>query len=220
MSNAWTNNPINTNPFGNNYSRKTVEPPAEIKSVVDNALRGFVENNTFGIPPEVAQTILNSFNPLEGIEGEFGTALIQEELKFLPAKMTHKGGQVNEAFGKAFPTYGKRAMAFGAVSMTIENALAKTGPIGGVVYGVFTEFSNTNWRDVERDGFSKQSMQKNTYSVYRIFVTPLIGQQAMSPSALYKYKKSAPSIPAPSAPSAPSGPNPWSVDVPTNPQQF
>lgn len=217
MSNAWTSNPINTNPFGNNYNRKAVEPPSEIKNVVDKALKSFVDNNSFGIPPEIAQTILNSFNPLEGIEGEFGTALIQEELKFLPAKITHKGGQANEAFNKAFPTYGKRAMAFGAVAMTVENALAATGLINGVVYGVFTEFSNTNWRDVERDGFDKQSVQKNTYSVYRMFITPLVGQQAMSPSALYKYKKSAAS-PAPSAPFISR--SAWSVDVPTNPQQF
>lgn len=167
------------------YKRKVIAAPSEIKNVVEGALRSFVQNNAFGIPGDVCQNIIDSFNELEGIEGEFA----HNNLEMLPAKMTHIGGSSEKAFAKVFPSYGQRAMAFGALSMTIENALRDAGGINGFTYGVFTEFSNTNWADVNKAGLSKQSIQQNTYNVYRLWVTP-VGPNgaALSPSALYGYK--------------------------------
>lgn len=167
------------------YKKKAIAAPSEIKKIVDSAITAFIKKNMFGIPGDICQQIIDSFNELEGIEGEFA----HNNLEMLPAKMTHIGGSSDKAFAKVFPSYGQRAMAFGALSMTVENALRDAKNINGFAYGVFTEFSNTNWSDVNRAGLSKQSVQQNTYNVYRLWVTP-VGPNgaALSPSALYGYK--------------------------------
>ena len=186
MSNQATwGKPQGNQNFGKTYNRQVISAPAEIKAVVDNALIQFINSNIFGIPRDVCLKIVSSFNTLEGIEGQFA----HEGHTITPAKMTHIGGQSEKAFAKLFPSYGQRAMAFGALSMIIEQHLQGAGAINGLVYGVFTEFSNTNWSDVNKVGLSKQSVQQNTYNVYRLWVTP-VGQNgaALSPSALYGYK--------------------------------
>lgn len=171
--------------FGRSYTRQVVPPPAEIKAAVEAALTKFTQNNMFGIPQDVCLKIVNSFNALEGVDGQFA----HEGHTITPAKMTHIGGSSDKAFAKMFPSYGQRAMAFGALAMVIEQELQGKGAINGLNYGVFTEFSNTNWADASKAGLSKQSVQQNTYNVYRLWVTP-VGPNgaALSPSALYGYK--------------------------------
>lgn len=186
MSNQITwGKPTGNQAFGKSYTRQVIPPPTELKSVVDAALANFTQNNMFGIPQDVCQKIVASFNGLEGIEGKFAHG----GHTITPAKMTHIGGSSEKAFAKVFPSYGQRAMAFGALAMVVEQHLQDAGAINGLNYGVFTEFSNTNWSDVNKAGFNKQSVQSNTYSVYRLWVTP-VGSNgaALSPSALYGYK--------------------------------
>jgi len=51
--------------FGKSYTRQVVPPPSEIKTVIDNALVKFTQDNMFKIPPQVCQQIVSSFNGLE-----------------------------------------------------------------------------------------------------------------------------------------------------------
>jgi hypothetical protein len=181
---TWSK-PTGNQAFGKSYTRQAIAAPGAIKDVVDVAISAFVNNNIFGIHQDICQKIVSSFNTLEGVDGQFA----HQGHTITPAKMTHIGGQSEKAFSKLFPTYGQRAMAFGALAMVIEQHLQSAGAINGLVYGVFTEFSNTNWADVSKAGFSKQSVQSNTYNVYRLWITP-VGSNgaALSPSALYGYK--------------------------------
>lgn len=199
--------------FGKSYTRQVVEPPAQIKAVVDAALASFTQNNMFGIPQDICQKIVSSFNDLEGVDGVFA----HESHTITPAKMTHIGGSSDKAFAKTFPSYGQRAMAFGALSMIIEQHLQAAGAINGLNYGVFTEYSNTNWADVSKAGFNKQSVQQNTYSVYRLWVTP-VGSNgaALSPSALYGYKVQQQAQAPAQAPAAPVRQQGWGAPAPGN----
>ena len=172
---------------------ETVPAHAEIKAVVDQVLTQFKTANAFGIPPQFAEKIVNAFNPVEGVSADhfsFTTEDGQEKV-FYPANITHKGASAGgSAFSAVCPDYGERAMAFGALAVSLQWAFAARGPIEGVTYSVFTEFSNTNWTDVSSG--DRADVQRNTYSVYRMYITPQGDGQAFTIAKCYTHRGTKP----------------------------
>ena len=159
------------------------EAAAEYKAVLETAKRIFwtLAQNA-GMSQEMAGNVWNGFR-LEGIEGPF-----EYNGNEFPnaAKLVHIGGDSPNAFlpvverNDAFAEF-----AFGMVCFSLEQALMKTH-INGFTYSVFCERSNTNWSACSMD---RQSIQKNTYNVFRAFITPKVGTRGMSPAILFSSKK-------------------------------
>lgn len=172
---------------------ETVDAHPDIKTVVEQVLTQFKTANAFGIPPQFAEKICNAFNLVEGVSADvfsFTTEDGQQKV-FYPAKITHKGVSAGEsAFSTTCPDYGERAMAFGALAVSLQWAFATRGPIEGVTYSVFTEFSNTNWNAVSSG--DRADVQRNTYSVYRMYITPQGDGQAMTIAKCYTHRGTKP----------------------------
>ena len=81
-------------------------------------------------------------------------------------------------------------MAFGALAVSLQWAFATRGPIENVTYSVFTEFSNTNWNAVSSG--DRADVQRNTYSVYRMYITPQGDGQAMTIAKCYTHRGTKP----------------------------
>jgi hypothetical protein len=168
---------------------ETIEANPNIKAVVEQVLIQFKTANAFGIPPDFAGMIVDAFNPVEGVSADvfsFETEDGQERV-FYPAKITHKGASAgNTAFSTVCPDYGERAMAFGALAVSLQWAFAQRGPIEGVTYSIFTEYSNTNWNAVNAG--DRADVQRNTYSVYRMYITPQGDGQAFTIAKCYSHR--------------------------------
>lgn len=190
---------------------ETVDAHAEIKAVVDQVLTQFKTANAFSIPPQFAEKIVDAFNPVEGVSSDhfsFTTEDGQEKV-FYPAKITHRGVSAGaSAFSAVCPDYGERAMAFGALAVSLQWAFANHGPIEGVTYSVFTEFSNTNWSAVSSNG-DRNDVQRNTYSVYRMYITPQGEGQAFTIAKCYSHRGTKPQASAEANTTPPAPAQSW-----------
>ena len=151
----------------------------------------------------MAKAVWNGFR-LEGIEGPFSY-----EGNPFPnaAKLVHIGGDSPNAFLNVIQRNDAFAeFAFGMVVFALEQALMKVH-INGFTYSVFVERSNTNWSACSMD---RVSIQKNTYNVFRAFITPKVGTRGMSPAVLFSSRQKAES-PTPAAPTSPAGGVSWSA---------
>ena len=153
-----------------------------------------------------AKAVWNAFR-LEGIEGPF-----EYNGNEFPnaAKLVHVGGDSPNAFLNVIQRNDAFAeFAFGMVVFALEQALMKVH-INGYTYSVFVERSNTNWSACNMD---RVSIQKNTYNVFRAFITPKVATRGMSPAVLFSSRQKAES-PTPAAPTSPAGGVSWSVPTP------
>ena len=184
-----------------------------------------------GMGEDMAKAVWNGFR-LEGIEGPF-----EYNGNEFPnaAKLVHIGGDSPNAFlpvverNDAFAEF-----AFGMVCFSLEQALMKTH-INGFTYSVFVERSNTNWsacskdvqiydpqlkaKAIELELTDRKAVQKNTYNVFRAFITPKVGTRGMSPAVLFSSRQKAESptpTPAPAAPTSPTGGVSWTVPAASN----
>ena len=207
MSLSWTNEGGISAPSRGTRS-SAPEAAAEYKEVLEVA-KGIFWNlaKNADMDQTMAGAVWSGFR-LEGIEGPF-----EYNGNEFPnaAKLVHVGGDSPNAFlpvverNDAFAEF-----AFGMVVFALEQALMKTH-INGFSYSVFIERSNTNWSACS--SMDRQSIQKNTYNVFRAFITPKVGTRGMSPAVLFSSRQKAES-PTPAAPTSPAGGVSWSVPTP------
>lgn len=165
----------------------------EITQVVNKVMQDFQNANAFGIPVNFARDIVRAFNNVESISTDRFAFTNEDgvEKVFYPAKITHKGASAGtSSFSAICPDYGERAMAFGSLAASLQWAFANHGPIEGVSYSVFTEYSNTNWNAVGNNA-ERNEVLRNTYSVYRMYITPIGNGQAMTISKCYTHRSDA-----------------------------
>lgn len=134
---------------------------------------------------QYADRIWDAFN-IEGIPEVFR----YEGFEFKAFKLLHKGASHQGGFLNV--CHGNDALAelfFGILCLSFEEALATKPPVQDTPYSIFVERSNTNWSQVQEGGNVKASVLKNTYNVFRIFISPKVGSRGMSPAQLYGCKQ-------------------------------
>ena len=183
MSLSWTNQGGIAAPSRGTRS-SAPEAAAEYVQVLETA-KGTFWNlaKGAGMGEDMAKAVWNGFR-LEGIEGPF-----EYNGNEFPnaAKLVHVGGDSPNAFLNVIQRNDAFAeFAFGMVCFSLEQALMKTH-INGFTYSVFCERSNTNWSACS--SMDRQSIQRNTYNVFRAFITPKLGTRGMSPAILFSSKK-------------------------------
>jgi hypothetical protein len=164
---------------------KASQPANPIFSNAINAAQTIFQNKMTALGfPGHAVSVWDAFN-IEGIPGPFSYEKTSfEALKVVHLGASHTGGflqvcQGNDALAELF---------FGLLAVSYEEALATEPPRNDLAYSCFVERSNTNWTQVSGTGDLKTNVLKNTYNVYRIFITPKLGSRGMSPAVLYGCK--------------------------------
>lgn len=178
---------LNTQGFQTSSPKTNPTLDPIFQSAVDLAKTTFASKlNTLGLSA-YAESVWNAFN-IEGIPETFH----YESLEFKAFKVLHKGASYQGGFLNV--CHGNDALAelmFGLLCLAFEEALAIKPPLENVPYSIFVERSNTNWSQVQNGNLTvvKSSVLKNTYNVFRIFVTPKVGSRGMSPAQLYGCKQ-------------------------------
>ena len=168
----------------------TQDAAEEFKQILRNAVTRFQKmGESIGMPPEMIKETPFSFR-LSGLDGDYNFKDAEgKDHKFSKAAvLSHKGQSAGE---QSFNTtcLGSDAFAellFGLFITAIEFELQSV-KVDNLYYSVFVERSNTNWGAIKSD-LSKLGVQKNTYSVYKAYLTPKVGPRGMSPAVLYKCK--------------------------------
>lgn len=166
------------------------EAAEEFKQILRNAVTRFEQmGESIGMPKEMIEATPFSFR-LSGLDGDYNFKDAEgKDHKFSKAAvLSHKGQSAgNQSFNAT--SLGSDAYAellFGLLCTAIEFELQST-KVGDLYYSVFVERSNTNWGALKGD-ITKLGVQKNTYNVFKAYLTPKVGGRGMSPAMLYKCK--------------------------------
>ena len=168
----------------------TQDAAEEFKQILRNAVTRFEKmGESIGMPREMIEETPFSFR-LSGLDGDYNFKDAEgKDHKFSKAAvLSHKGQSAgNQSFNAT--SLGSDAYAellFGLLCTAIEFELQSV-KIDDLQYSIFVERSNTNWGALKSD-VTKLGVQKNTYNVFKAYLTPKVGPRGMSPAVLYKCK--------------------------------